>query len=83
MNDQIAKSKAAVASAEAKVLQTVATVKETRANLGRLRQVAKLSGGKVPAPAELETAEATLERAIADEASARAAVEEALSLIHI
>ncbi|MBK7985311.1 MAG: efflux RND transporter periplasmic adaptor subunit [Candidatus Competibacteraceae bacterium] len=77
LNDQIAKSKAAVASAEAKVLQTVATVKETRANLGRLRQVAKLSGGKVPAPAELETAEATLERAIADEASARAAVEEA------
>ncbi|HRE27371.1 MAG TPA: hypothetical protein PK954_12105, partial [Anaerolineales bacterium] len=33
-----------------------------RASLGRLRQVAKLSGGKVPAPAELETAEAALER---------------------
>lgn len=77
LRDQIAKSKATVASAEAKVLQTVATVKEARANLGRLRQVAKLSGGKVPAPTELETAEATVERAIADEASARAAVEEA------
>jgi len=77
LRDQIAKSKAGIASAEAKVLQTVATVKEARANLGRLRQVAKLSGGKVPAPTELETAEATLERAIADEASARAAVEEA------
>ena len=76
LSDQIAKSKAALASAEAKVLQTVATVKEARANLGRLRQVAKLSGGKVPAPAELEAAEATLERAIADETSARAAVEE-------
>ena len=77
LNDQIAKSKAAVASAEAKVLQTVATVKEARANLGRLRRVAKLSDGKVPAPAELEAAEATLERATADEASVRAAVEEA------
>lgn len=77
LRDQIAKSKAVIASAEAKVLQTVATVKEARANLGRLRQVAKLSGGKVPAPTELETAEATVERAIADEASARAAVEEA------
>lgn len=76
LTDQIAKAKAALASAEAKVLQAAATVKESRANLGRLRQVAKLSGGKVPAPAELETAEATLERAIADEASAKAAVEE-------
>jgi len=77
LQDAIAKAKAALASTEAKVLQTVATVKESRANLGRLRHVAKLSGGKVPAPTELETAEATMERAIADEASARAAVEEA------
>ncbi len=76
LNDQIAKAKAVLASAEAKVLQAAATVKESRANLGRLRQVAKLSGGKVPAPAELEAAEATLERAIADEASAKASVEE-------
>jgi HlyD family secretion protein len=77
LRDQSAKSRAALASAEAKVLQTVATVKETRANLGRLRQVAKLSGGKVPAPTELETAEAMVDRAIADEAGARGAVEEA------
>jgi biotin carboxyl carrier protein len=77
LQDAIAKAKAALASADAKVLQTVATVKEARANLKRLRQVAKLSGGKVPSPAELETAEATQQRAIADEASARAAVDEA------
>jgi len=77
LQNQVAKSKAALASAEAKVLQAVATVKESRASLGRLRQVAKLSGGKVPAPTELETAEATVDRAVADEASARAAVEEA------
>jgi len=77
LQDAIAKAKAAVASADAKVLQTVATVQEARANLKRLRQVAKLSGGKVPSPAELETAEATQQRAIADEASARAAVDEA------
>lgn len=76
LTDQIAKAKAGLASAEAKVLQATATVKETRANLGRLREVARLSGGKVPAPAELEAAEAKLERAIADEASARASVEE-------
>ncbi|MCB1776883.1 MAG: efflux RND transporter periplasmic adaptor subunit [Candidatus Competibacteraceae bacterium] len=76
LKDAIAKTKASLASAEAKVLQTVATVKEASANLKRLRQVAKLSGGKVPAPTELETAEAVLQRANADEGSARAAVEE-------
>ena len=35
-----------------------ASVKEAHANLARLRQVAELSGGKVPSKAELETAEA-------------------------
>ena len=54
-----------------------ATVAESRANLARLRQVAELSGGKVPSKAELETAEATLQRAVANEASARAAVTQA------
>ncbi|MBE2294414.1 MAG: efflux RND transporter periplasmic adaptor subunit [Phycisphaerales bacterium] len=76
LKDAIAKTKASLASAEAKVLQTMATVKEASANLKRLRQVAKLSGGKVPAPTELETAEAVLQRANADEGSARAAVDE-------
>jgi HlyD family secretion protein len=77
LEDQIVKSKAALASAEAKVLQADATSKEARANLERLRAVSELSGGKVPSKAEMETAEATLERAIADAAAARAAVSEA------
>lgn len=77
LQDQIVKAKASLASAQAKVKQAEATVKESRANLKRLRQVSKLSGGKVPAPTELETAEATLERAVADKSSADAAVEEA------
>jgi HlyD family secretion protein len=77
LNDAIAKSRAALAAAEAKVLQSAATVREAGANLQRLRDVARLSGGKVPSQAELETAEATLERARADQASARASVTEA------
>lgn len=77
LENQIAKARAALASAEARVLQAGATVKETRANLTRLRQMAKLTGGRTPSPAELETAEATAERASADEVAARAAVEEA------
>lgn len=77
LNDQVAKSQAALASAEAQVDQMRATVEESRANLARLRQVAVLSGGKVPSKAELETAQATLQRAVANEAGAHAAVTQA------
>ncbi|MEW6353516.1 MAG: efflux RND transporter periplasmic adaptor subunit [Pseudomonadota bacterium] len=77
LEDQIVRSKAALAAAEAQVQQMQATVAEARANLARLRQVAQLSGGKVPSQTELETADAALKRAIANEASARAGVEQA------
>ena len=39
--------------------------------------MARLSGGKVPSKAELDSGRATLERAVADEASARASVSDA------
>ena len=77
LRDQVARSRAALASAEAKVAQTVATTKESQGNLARLEEVSRLSGGKVPAPSELDTARATLDRARADEASARASVNDA------
>lgn len=62
----------AVAKSRAAVTQMKATVAEVRANLNRLRHVAELSGGKVPSASELETAEAALLRAQANEASALA-----------
>lgn len=77
LTDQIRRSMGALASAEAKVLQANATTREARANLERLRAVAELSGGKVPSKAEMETAEATLARALADASAARAGVSEA------
>lgn len=77
LSDQILRSRAAVLSARAKVAQTVATVKESAANLSRLEEVARLSGGKVPSLAELDSGRATLERARADEAAARAAINDA------
>ncbi len=77
LNDQILRSRASLAAANAKVAQTVATVRETQASLGRFEEVARLSGGKVPSKAELDTARATLDRALADEASARASVNDA------
>jgi HlyD family secretion protein len=77
LNDQVAKSRAALAAADATVLQMQATVEESRANLARLREVAVLSGGKVPSKTELDTAQATYLRAVANEAGARAAVTQA------
>ena len=76
-SDQVARSRATVASATAKVAQTVATVKEMESNLARLNEVARLSGGKVPSKSELDAAQASFERAQADEAAARAAVVDA------
>jgi HlyD family secretion protein len=81
LTDEITKSEATLASAEAKVLQATATSKEATAKLDHLRTVFRLSGGKVPSTTELETAEATLARAVADVASARAAVSEAHAVL--
>lgn len=81
LNDAVTKSQAALAAAEATVAQTQATVAETKAALARMRQVAELSGGKVPAKTELEAAEATLQRAIANGASARASVAQARAVL--
>ena len=45
--DQVTRSRAALAAAQAAQAQSVATTKETRAALARFEAVAKLSGGKV------------------------------------
>ena len=72
--DQVTRSRAALAAAQAAQAQSVATTKETRAALARFEAVAKLSGGKVPSASELDSARATLDRALAAEDSARANV---------
>jgi HlyD family secretion protein len=77
LNDAVTRSKAELASAQASVAQARATVAESKASLSRMRQVAEISGGKVPAQTELEKAEATLQRAVANQSGARASVEQA------
>jgi HlyD family secretion protein len=77
LNDQIAKSRAALASAAATVRQAEATVTESRANLQRLQEVFRLSDGKVPSRSEMETAVASQARAAANLASAQAGVVQA------
>ena len=77
LSAQVLRSRASLASAQARLAQAQATQREARASLGRLEEVARLSGGKVPSAAELDAGRAALERAQADEASARASVEDA------
>jgi HlyD family secretion protein len=77
LRDQILRSRAAITAANARVAQAAATVKEARAGLARFEEVARLSGGKVPSKAELDTSRATLARAVADAASAQASVSDA------
>ena len=77
LSDQVMRSRAALDVAQAKVVQANATVQEAKGNLQRLREVAKLSGGRVPSQTELASGEATLARADADASSARASVADA------
>jgi HlyD family secretion protein len=81
LRDQVAKSRAMLTSAEAKVLQARAGLDQARSNLERLREVERLSGGKVPSKAELDNAEATLARASADQAVAHASVAEVRAVL--
>lgn len=79
--EQILRSRATLAAARAKVLQTGATIQESQAALGRLEGVQRLSDGKVPSKSELDTGRATLARARADDTSARAGVEDSIAAL--
>ncbi|KYC29600.1 RND transporter [Sterolibacterium denitrificans] len=81
LRDAVTRSQAAVTVAEANVAQAEATLKEQQANLKRLREVHELSGGKVPAASELETAQAAVARAEANRQSAQAAVIQAKAVL--
>lgn len=75
--DAVNQSRAQVQSAQASIAQAQATAQEARANLSRLEQVYRLSGGKVPSATELDTARAANARAIAGIRTAQASVAQA------
>ena len=77
----ILQSRAALESAQGKVLQTQATVKETRAKLSQLKNAREISGGRLSSQSEVDAAEAAFARAQADTASAAAAVSQAKALL--
>ncbi|HET9268626.1 MAG TPA: efflux RND transporter periplasmic adaptor subunit [Vicinamibacterales bacterium] len=71
---QSAQARAALQSAEAKRLQSQATLAEAQAELAKLQHVRELSGGRVPSRQEIDSQEATVKRAQADEVSSEAQV---------
>jgi HlyD family secretion protein len=78
---QVLQSKAALESAQARVLQVQATITESRNQLGRLENLSKISSGKGLSVHDLDAAKASLARAVADEASAIASVNLALATL--
>ena len=74
---QVTQYKASLEAAQAKVLETQATIKEARSKLAQYQRVRTLSNNKVPSQADIDAQEATLERAISGDASAKAAITQA------
>lgn len=82
LDAQVLQSKAALESAQAKILQAKATVQEAEAKWAQLNRVRELSGGKMPSQTDMDTAQATLARAKADEASAKAQADQAQATLN-
>ena len=74
INDQIRQGEANLNSARASAAQAAATLDVDSAQLARLQDVYRLSGGKVPSKTELDAAEASVKRDKAAVASAQASI---------
>ena len=74
LDDQISQNRAQLAAQQASVEQAQATLTEARATLARFEEVSRLSGGRVPAKTELDTARAAVARAVAGVRTAQANV---------
>ena len=74
LDQQTERSRATLLAAKARVSQAEATVAESQAALARQEELLKLSGGKTPSRAIMETSRATVARALADLESAKATV---------
>ena len=74
LDDAITQSQATLNANVAAVAQAQATLQEAQAQLGRLREVHRLSEGRVPSETEMASAEAAVARATANVRAAQANV---------
>lgn len=77
LNAQVLQTKAALAVANAGVIEAQATLEESDAQLKRLEHVRKLTNGKLPSQADFISAEAAQKRAMAAKNTSIAKVEQA------
>ena len=77
LTQQTERSRAILLSAEARVTLAMATLTENTASLARFEGLLQLSEGKTPSKAQMDTAQATVDRSKAELESAKAAVNEA------
>lgn len=63
IEDQIRQGQAQLSANQAQVAQATATMAESQAQLIRLEEVARLSGGRVPSRTEMQTGQANVQRA--------------------
>lgn len=75
LDDAIRQGQAQVNANRAQVATAEATLSEARAQLQRLEDVRRLSGGRVPSATELQTQQAAVQRALAGVRQAQANVE--------
>jgi HlyD family secretion protein len=80
---QSLQSQAALEAAEAKVGQVKATVAEAQDQMNRLDELRKSTEGKLPAQTDYDAQRATLQRALADQRSAVAAVHQAQATVDV
>ncbi len=83
LEQQIAASRANVASAKAQVAQAQATVKETAATLARQQELRKLSDNQLPSQSDLDATIAAADRAQANLLVAQATAEQAQAQLDI
>jgi HlyD family secretion protein len=74
---QVLQAQSSLASAQARVLQGVAGLKEAQANYARLQKVRELSGNKLPSQQDMDVAESAVAQGEGEVAAARAAVAQA------
>lgn len=77
LNAQVLQAQSSLQAAEARLVQSTASVKEARANYQRLLKVRELSNNKIPSQQDMDVAESTAARAEADVAAAKASVAQA------
>jgi HlyD family secretion protein len=80
---QSLQSQAALEAAEAKVGQVRATLAEAQGQMNRLDELRKSTNGKLPAQTDYDAQCATLQRALADQRSAVAAVHQAQATLDV